>query len=179
MLDIDPRNGGWESLDRLIKEYGDLPSTVQQETGGGGKHYFFKLPEELGNLSSRNGLLPGIDIKADGGYVLLPPSNHVEGNSYRWVKGTKKSALAPGWLINLIQNPDKKKGKSEPAPEEIREGRRNTTLTSIAGTMRNRELGVDEISASLLVVNENRCIPPLSESEVKLKFLPKNTEIWP
>jgi putative DNA primase/helicase len=49
----------------------------------------------------------------------------------------------------------------------IPEGRRNDTLTSLAGTMRRRGMGFDEIEAALLVTNNKRCDPPLAEDEVR------------
>jgi len=51
-------------------------------TGSGGFHLFFQYPnEEMRNLIN---LLPGIDIRAEGGYIVAPPSLHVSGKSYEW-----------------------------------------------------------------------------------------------
>ena len=44
VLDIDPRNGGSESLDNLQDELGKLPDTVTQLSGGGGEHRVFLYP---------------------------------------------------------------------------------------------------------------------------------------
>ena len=49
----------------------------------------------------------------------------------------------------------------------IPEGYRNDTLTSLAGTMRRRGMGAEEIEAALLVTNNKRCDPPLAEDEVR------------
>jgi hypothetical protein len=49
----------------------------------------------------------------------------------------------------------------------IPEGQRNNTLTSLAGTMRRRGMGAEEIEAALLVTNNKRCDPPLATDEVK------------
>src|SRR5262245_47392738 len=49
----------------------------------------------------------------------------------------------------------------------IPEGQRNDTLTSLAGTMRRRGMGFDEIEAALLVTNNKRCDPPLAEDEIR------------
>jgi hypothetical protein len=53
-----------------------------------------------------------------------------------------------------------------PVSERIPQGRRNTTLTSLGGSMRRRGMSEDEIGAALLKVNE-RCDPPLEEAEVR------------
>lgn len=77
-IDIDPRNRGEETLESLEDAFGKLPETVMQFTGGGGKHYFFKHPGFRVKSDSDGTVLgPGIDIKGDGSYVVVPPSNHV------------------------------------------------------------------------------------------------------
>ena len=58
VVDVDPRNGGDESLRQL----GDLPHTVRVLTGGGGQHIYFK--HSSGSLPAQ--LAPGIDIKRGG-----------------------------------------------------------------------------------------------------------------
>lgn len=91
-LDVDPRNGGTETLARLMCDHGILPETAVSATGGGGWHYLFRLN---GRAPHKPG--PGIDIKADG-YIVLPPSVHpVSGEFYRWID-ERAPAPAPDWL---------------------------------------------------------------------------------
>src|SRR5438128_2199023 len=45
VLDVDPRSGGKESLERLLKEHGALPETPSVSTAGGGKHCYFGYSE--------------------------------------------------------------------------------------------------------------------------------------
>ena len=82
VLDIDPRHDGDDSLALLEREHGRLPDTVVVSTGGGGKHLYFKRPG--GRAPNRTNLLPGIDVRGDGGFVVAPPSRHVSGGSYQW-----------------------------------------------------------------------------------------------
>jgi len=49
----------------------------------------------------------------------------------------------------------------------IQEGKRNITLTSLAGSMRRRGMESEEIEAALIVVNHNRCIPVLPDIEIR------------
>ena len=57
VLDVDPRHGGKESLQQLVKRNGSFPKTLGSNTGGGGVHLFFKEPEiRIGN---RANVLPG------------------------------------------------------------------------------------------------------------------------
>jgi hypothetical protein len=104
-IDVDPRNGGDASLAELEAEYGALPATVEALTGGGGRHLFFA--HAGGKLAGR--LRAGIDVKADGGYVVAPPSLHASGERYRWRKGCgpheRSPASLPDWLqVQLCPN---------------------------------------------------------------------------
>lgn len=102
VLDIDPRNGGVKTLAALTARYGALPPTPTQLTGGGGYHYFFKYPGQ--HVPSRC-LAPGIDLKGDGGAVVMAPSRHISGNDYRWAPGLSFTdvavAAAPDWLVRM------------------------------------------------------------------------------
>lgn len=76
ILDVDPRNGGKDSLANLP----ELPDTVSAASGGNGMHYLFRTPtpQPCGRLTD------GIDIKASGGYIVVAPSTHASGGSYSW-----------------------------------------------------------------------------------------------
>ena len=84
VIDVDPRNGGDSTLRELQEKHGFLPDTARVITGSrdGGKHYYFWCPPSL-TLKSKLG--PGIDIQAQGKYVIAPPSIHpITGFSYEW-----------------------------------------------------------------------------------------------
>ena len=104
MLDVDVGDGkpGWASLKAIEDEFDPLPPTFSTRTGGGGEHRFFRAPSQP--VRNRVGLRPGIDIRANGGYVILPPSTHVSGGNYEFVEGPSSNDLAdtPGWLVQLI-----------------------------------------------------------------------------
>ena len=78
-LDIDMPDGP-ESLAILADEGKTVPSTLMQQTGGGGIHYFFKVPDDE-PVKNIVGLRKGIDVKADGGYSVVDPSRHQSGTS--------------------------------------------------------------------------------------------------
>src|SRR5919107_60753 len=73
VLDVDPKNGGFESLRILEAEYGPIPVYVIARSGSGGLHYYLKLPPstEVKTDTTGNKLGPGLDVKADG-YLLVP-----------------------------------------------------------------------------------------------------------
>jgi hypothetical protein len=59
-------------LGRLQAEHGYLPPTKLHATGGGGFHYVLRFPEGVKELPSRT-IRPGVEMKADGAGVVLPP----------------------------------------------------------------------------------------------------------
>jgi hypothetical protein len=121
-----------------------------------------------GGLRCRT-LAPGLDLKADDGYIVAAPSIHPSGNLYTWdgLKGVNSLltlAEAPGWLLKLARN-----GSASPPRVEgrIPRGRRNSTLTSLAGSMRKRGMSETAIVAALAEENRTRCDPPLSDAEIR------------
>lgn len=103
VLDVDPRNGGDEQLHEWQRVHGNLPATLAADTGGGGVHYFSLLPE--GGLPS--GLLaPGLDVKAEGGYVVVAPSLHPSGGIYVWRSDPATTAIAelPEAIVDAMRN---------------------------------------------------------------------------
>ena len=99
-VDIDPRNGGYDTIDALEAQHGAIQSDVTQFTGGGGEHRVFALPANSGSLPGKLG--PGVDVKING-YIMAEPSNHASGHGYGWeassspLDGVVPSPL-PDWL---------------------------------------------------------------------------------
>jgi len=91
VLDVDPRHGGGEALAVFEAAHGALPRTVESLTGGGGQHIYFRHP---GNRVPSRPLAQGLDIKGDGGLVVLPPSVHATGRAYVWETGSAPGDVA-------------------------------------------------------------------------------------
>ncbi len=126
VLDIDPPNGE-ESLEDLIRTHGKIADTWESFTGRG-RHLWYKHPRGL-KIPSRNGFIaPNIDVKADGGYVISPPSVHYSGKQYEWeLSGhPDNTALseAPQWLIDLVVE----KEKPSATTRSERTGRKKATV---------------------------------------------------
>ena len=103
----------------------------------------------------------------DGGAIVVAPSLHAGGKRYRW-RNAAQIANAPEWFLRLLRETQGPRANGSAAIGPIiPEGQRSDTLTSLAGTMRPRGMGAEEIEAALLVANKKRCAPPLAEDEVR------------
>ena len=161
VIDVDPRNGGDASITELEERHGRL-DTLTARTGGGGFHLYLR-----GDLPDRKGLLPGIDLKAGGGYVVAPPSLHVSGRRYTWKTDVRRIAPAPRWLRELAEAEGGGLGPAPALDTAIPEGMRDDTLTSLAGTLRRRGLVAAEILPCLEAVNRLRCRPRLDSADLE------------
>ena len=105
VVDIDPRNGGSRSLATLIDELGeDCFNAPTISTPSGGMHLYYRSPEGT-VVPSRSGMRDGIDIKADRGFVMAPPSLGKNGVRYQWLNGPVSAfdlPLVPDLLLRLI-----------------------------------------------------------------------------
>jgi hypothetical protein len=111
-IDIDPRNGGFETIDALESEHGALVSDVYQFTQGGGEHRLFKLS---GDSALPGKLGPGVDVKRNG-YIVLAPTQGVLGK-YDWEASSDPLAGAipsplPDWIRDL-QRPQEPAGGAD------------------------------------------------------------------
>jgi hypothetical protein len=94
IIDVDPRHGGMETLGRLQAEHGYLPPTRMHATGGGGFHYALRYPEGMVEVPSR-AIGPGVEVKANGAGVVMPPSNHASGGRYALLLRAPLAPLPP------------------------------------------------------------------------------------
>jgi len=104
VVDVDPRNGGDETLAHAQLTLGELPRTWTVLTPGGGAHYYFRCKDTVHFVP----LGPGIDLKCLG-YVVAPPSIHPNGGRYLWDLGAHplEAALAtlpPAWRDRLTRS---------------------------------------------------------------------------
>lgn len=99
VVDIDPRNGGAEAGKHPLKQ-----SPMVCNSGGGGAHYYYGFPLDQAEVStqvnakSKDPERKGRDVKADGSYVILPPSVHKSGKRYTW-RRTGPLISAPSWAL--------------------------------------------------------------------------------
>ncbi len=163
VIDIDGPDG-----ELTAQQLGLLSEPTLEVTSGradGGRHRWYKHPGgDIGNLI----LGAGIDVRADNGYVLLPPSLHRTGKRYAWLGRFEEVVALPPAIIERLRTPSATKRPAALIPlEPIRAGERNASLTSYAGRMFLRGADAPEVLAILTGLNATRCDPPLDAVEVE------------
>lgn len=85
VVDVDCGAGkdGFATLAELEEEFSIMPFSARVRSGSGGLHIYMKMPDfSIGGSAGKLG--PAIDIRANGGYVVAPPSAHISGETYEW-----------------------------------------------------------------------------------------------
>ena len=152
-LDVDPRNGGDTSLEALESAVGGWPDTVEQLTGGGGRHLVFVYPPNVRIRSGNNKLGPGLDVKSDGGYIVVEPSNHISGTNYVWegssdpLEGAHPAPTPSELLTKLAERPEPVSGVDHSeavrlAPAKVAEIRSALTVVSADDYERWLQIGM-------------------------------------
>jgi predicted DNA-binding transcriptional regulator AlpA len=103
-LDPDKRLDGLEDLARLQGQFGLLPLTVEAKTPRGGRHFYFRW-DAAQSITNRSGQLPAsINVRGEGGYVIVAPSKREDGAGYTWTNPPElfTPVEAPYWLLKLI-----------------------------------------------------------------------------
>ncbi len=167
VVDIDTRHGGDNKAFNRI-------TTATAKTGGGGWHYYFLFEEDLQN---QVGIQKGIDIRAEGGYVIAPPSIHQSGKPYEWVMspGVTETLPLPDFVKRWIDKKGKTNSKSNwdaKVLDGVDEGNRNDSAASVAGKLLSR-FPITEWETEgwkFLQGWNSQNKPPLSDEELREVF---------
>lgn len=151
---------------------GNLPHTRMATITGKGLHLYYRHPR---NGPIRNGAKifgMKLDVRADGGQVVVAPSIHKNGHVYReqepWTDDLVQGI--PFFDRAWIARQETEAEQDESAPNldgKMAEGGRNDYLTRLAGTMRRKDMPHSAILAALIATNKEKCSPPLPDHEVK------------
>ena len=167
-LDEDKGLNGYEEVSAWERVHGALPNTVQCITGRGGYHLYFQYTRD--DIKNRAGILEGVDVRGEGGYVIAPPSMHPNGTEYQWEDAPDEIALAPvdGVVRKFLFGDDKPHAASDfKLPDRIKSGERNETLFKLACSMQSQGLPDAAIMAAIEQTNQTACDSPLDTEELE------------
>ena len=156
----------------------ELPETARAMTKSGGVHLIFRIPRHTENgtdfkrkvrLVKANGCgcakTCGVDFLVNGYFITSPtPGYHEDPEAT-----LEHISLIPEEVLKLTAKLSSSNGdgRAHNNGNRIREGERNATLTSLAGTMQRRGVSYETLLAALKGENRNKCDPPLDEREVE------------
>ena len=151
----------------------ELPSTPSVRTGGGGWHYYFKLPSGV-LLQSSNGFRHKMDFKAEGGYIIAPPSLHKSGKRYEWAVAPEDADYAevPPWLKQEIESKGGAQKDWSAITAGVAEGGRNSSAAAYVGKLLHGlpEADWESIGWVGAIAWNKQNKPPLLEKELRSVF---------
>jgi len=148
---------------RTIFDEAGLSPHIQ--TPRGGFHYWFRHPG--GKVKTVAGLLPGIDVRGDGGFINVIGKR--KDGEYKTLIAPSPDAIYPWEKLpdRIAKALTQQKPQSPPVKGGIiPDHKRNATLTRIAGTLQAKGLSQEAIEAALQGINATSCKPPLEADEV-------------
>lgn len=162
VIDVDDPKSPWpDSLERS----NEISSFPMQSTPGGGWHRVMAIPAGLDWRNSTKKFAPEIDIRANGGYILVEPSIGENGKPYVWrVELDDRTSLpeATAWIVQqmeALKELVRANGTSGfLGTRTIPDGEQNTTLFQIGSWMRLHGFEERTILATLLSESESRCV---------------------
>ena len=133
-LDVGPMKNGIGNFETWMRgkglTWGEL-GTLSAETGGGGCHLVYRYPEHVKNIpsvASVESIGPHVDIRGDGGFILVAPSVHHSGRCYSWRSpiAAETVCAAPAALVMSVEKREKSlaafdAGAYTPSLEELKE----------------------------------------------------------
>lgn len=169
VLDVDGEAGA-DSLRDLERSYEPLPTTTSVLTPRGGSHYYFQHPGTDVKTTAGH-VAAGLDIRGDGGYVLVPPSVGANGRAYTWDEEAQPAPM-PRWLVAATT---RQQARRAPEPvstwldivrDGLPSGERNHGLVRFVGHLLARDVDARLVLELAQLVN-GRNRPPLDASEVE------------
>ncbi len=106
VVDLDRHGGpdGVQVFETLCREKGVDIKTHKVGTPSGGQHLYFRYPTDGTKVTNKTSLLPGVDIRGDGGMIIYPPSCNGQGVAYTVLEDAEP-AIPPAWLLEMVTSP--------------------------------------------------------------------------
>jgi hypothetical protein len=159
-------------LDAVIKACGDTPYRTISGRAGGGVHLWYS-----GATSSKNGIVPGVDVKSTGGYVIAPGSIHERTGLEYSASPELHEALERGSLSFPSLRKDWRPALERATAGVVRPARLD--LASLADTLRERPK-TREIAKRLRAIADGQPLADHGERDSALyACLATLAEHWP
>ena len=162
-------------IDELLRRY---PTQMISRTGTGGYHLFYLYPNGVSKIANRVGVFEGADIRADGGFIVLPPTRHPNGKLYEWVKKGPLGVFPKTFLDIQSQPKAQGDGWITEALRGVSEGGRNDACARLAGYFFHKGLNADIVEALLTEWNERNDPPlPMREMRTTIKSIERSCAV--
>lgn len=185
VLDCDSE----ETHQQIEELFPDSLITPKAATPGGGFHYYFKYHPIIPQKSN---IIPKLDGRNDGGYIIAPPSSGLDGKDYKWIISPANANFCdlPHSIIELLSNLSNTYNKniykgvvdtenyaspqlstlSTTVHNLFREGRRDEDLFHLANCLIKGGMHEQEAELFLKLIATKVCFPPYPESDVPVKI---------
>ncbi len=159
VIDVDTEEGK-KSISKYIFDSREFPVC---STPAGGQHFYFRYPENV-DLRNNCKTVPGCDLRAEGGYIVAPPSKGENGKRYQWLPHLDISKVGisplPAAYIKYISNMNSIiKGCNNSAQEMFVPGRRDNDLFHTANYLERGGMPASE-AKQVLTILARSCILP-------------------
>ena len=177
-LDLHEENSnGLKSFDTYVQEH-NIPgvyNTFTVSTPTGGKHLYYKY---TGDIKSTSGILPGVDVRANGGLIVLPYSTRIIENkeTQYTISNNVPIMELPQELINLCTTSNNDTDTTGTTGGRldlisiwnngIPQGTRNDKMLQVAGRLRPSFSKLEDFAICMIALNSTICTPPLSNEEL-------------
>ena len=167
VLDIDEHKGGDSTPFNF--------ETTTVRSGSGGVHLWFKCLPGLKNSTGE--IAPFVDVRATGGYILVPPSKN-ENGQYTFIKEVEELLPFPEYLIKILEEKVASKNCLNTTPVNIKNfagvesGSRNDSMARIIGSLlrKTHPSNWEDQAWSKVCEANQKNKPPLSEQELRKTF---------
>ncbi len=173
VIDCDTPEGE-QAVEELLPDSLDIPTV---RTPRGGKHLYFRMPDQP--IGNKTGVIPGVDIRGEGGYVIAPPSVNGVGKAYQWVEGLGiddvSLSLLPQecfkrfFIYSSSERSLQNSTSSTNVDRMFNLGRRDNDIFHTAHCLVRGKMEVEEIEQVLNILAES-CDPPFPKEEVLAKI---------